>query len=77
MKPNISQKEIESLKMLQHKAARFIARLRGRDSVTEERSELGLQPLKQKCRNLRLFILMKTLQDNERHLTTLNLLSVA
>ena len=28
-------KEIESLEMLQHKAVRFIARLRGRESVTE------------------------------------------
>ena len=32
-------------------------------------SEPGLQPLKQKHRNLRLFFLMKILQDEERHLT--------
>ena len=39
-------KEIESLEMLQHRAVRFIARLRGRESVTGVCSELG--PLKQR-----------------------------
>ena len=33
--------------------------------------ELGLQPLKQKRRNHRLSLLMKTLQDEERHSTLL------
>ena len=44
-------KEIESLEMLQHRAVRFIARLRGRESVTGACSELGLQPLKQRRKN--------------------------
>ena len=40
-------KDIESLKMLQHRAIRFIERLRRRETVTEACVELGLQPLKQ------------------------------
>ena len=39
-------KEIESLEMQQHRAVRFIAILRGRESVTEAYFELGLQPFK-------------------------------
>ena len=62
-------KEIESLEMLQHKAVRFIARLRGREGVTEACSELGLQPLKQRRRNHRLSLVMKILQGEERHST--------
>ena len=68
----ILAKAIEPLEMLQHRAARFIARLRGPESVTETFSELGLQPLKQRCRNHRLLLLsllMKILQDKERNLT--------
>ena len=57
------------MRMLQYRAVRFIARLRGRESVTEACSELGLQPLKQRRRNHRLSFLMKILQDEERHLT--------
>ena len=62
-------KEIESLEMLQHRAVRFIARLRGRESVTGACSELGLQPLKQRRKNHRLSLLIKILQDEERHST--------
>ena len=60
-------KEIESLEMLQHRAVRFIARLKGRESVTGACSELGLQPLKQRRKNHRLSLLMKILQDEEQH----------
>jgi len=40
-------KGIESLEMFQHSAVRFIAGLKGRESVTEACFQLGLQPLKQ------------------------------
>ena len=63
-------KEIESLEMLQHRAVRFIARLRGRESVTEACSELSLQLFKQICRHHRLSLLMKILKDEERHSTS-------
>ena len=43
--------------------------IRGGESVTEACSELGLQPLKQRRRNHRLSLVMKVLQDEERHLT--------
>ena len=55
-------KEIESMEMLQHRAVQLIARLRGRESVTEACS-------KQKRRNHRLSLLMKILQDEKRYLT--------
>ena len=55
--------------MLQHRAVRFIARLTGRESVTEACSELGLQPLKKRRRNHRLSLLMKILQNEKRHST--------
>ena len=64
-------KEIESLEMLQDRAVRFIAILRGRESAMEACSELGLQPLKQRRRNHRLSLLLKILQDEERHLKLL------
>ena len=59
--------------MLKHRAVRFIARLRGRESVTEACSELGLQPLKQRRRNHRLSLRIKIVKDEER----LSSLSVA
>ena len=62
-------KEIESLEMLQHSAVQFIARLRRRENVTAACSELGLQPLKQRRKNHRLSLLIKILQDEERHST--------
>ena len=62
-------KNIESLEMLQHRAVRFIARLRGRESVMEACSKLGIQTLKQRRRNHKLFLLVKVLQDEERHST--------
>ena len=62
-------KEMESLEMLQHRAVQLIARLSRRDSVTGSCSELGLQPLKQRRKNHRLSLLMKILQDEERHST--------
>ena len=62
-------KKIESLEMLQHSAVQFIARLRRRENVTAACSELGLQPLKQRRKNHRLSLLIKILQDEERHST--------
>jgi len=43
-------KDIESLEVLQRRAVRFIAGIKGRESVTEACSQLGLQPLKQRRR---------------------------
>ena len=59
----ILAKEIEFLDMLQHCAVQFIAKLRGRESVTEACSELDLQPLTQRRMIHRLSLLMKILQD--------------
>ena len=61
-------KEIELLEILQHRSVWFIARLRGRESVTEACSE---QPLKQSLRNHRLSLLMKVVQDEQWHSTLL------
>jgi len=57
---------IESLEMLQHRFVRFIAGLKGQESVTEACSQLGLQPLKQRRRTHRLNLLMKILQEEEQ-----------
>jgi len=51
--------------MLQHRAVRFIAELKGQESVTEACSQLGLQPLKQRPRTHRLTLLMKILQEEQ------------
>ena len=60
-------KDIESIEMIQHRAVRFISCLKGRESVTEASSELGLQTLQNRRRNHRLTLLMKILQEEERH----------
>jgi len=59
-------KDIESLEMLQHRVVRFIAGLKGQESVTEACSQLGLQPFKQRRRTHRLNLLMKILQEEEQ-----------
>ena len=53
--------------MLQRRAVQVIAILKERKSVTEACSELGLLPLKWRRKNHRLSLLMKILQDQERH----------
>jgi len=61
------QKDIDSLEMIQNRAARFISRIRGRESITEAKAELGLQLLQDRRRNHRLALLMKILEDEDRH----------
>jgi len=56
---------IESLKMLQHRAVRFIDGLKGRESVTEACSQFGRQPLKERRRTHRLNLFMNILQEEQ------------
>ena len=60
-------KDVESIEMTQHRAVRFINCPRGRESITEACSQLGLQTLQQRRRDHRISLLMKILQNEERH----------
>ena len=50
--------------MVQNRAVRFISRLKGRDSVSEARCELGLQTLQERRKNHRL---TRILQAEDMH----------
>ena len=52
---------------LQSKAVRFIRNLKGGESVTEAKTMLGLVPLADRRKNHRVSLLMKILQDDQRH----------
>lgn len=56
-----------SLEMIQHRGIRFISGLEGLASVTDADCELGLRALQQRRKNHRIALLMKALQDEERH----------
>jgi len=58
---------VESLEAVQRRAVRFVKNLKGRESVTDARLELGLPTLEERRRNHRLSLLMRILQDEERH----------
>ena len=53
--------------MVQNRAVRFISRLKGRDSVSEARCELGLQTLQERRKNHRLTLLTRILQPEDMH----------
>ena len=60
-------KDIESLELVQNRAVRFISRLKGRESVTEAKTKLGLQKLTDRRKSHRFALLMKILQDEDCH----------
>lgn len=56
-----------NIEMVQRKAVRFIKKLKGRQSVTDASTELGLQSLEDRRKNHRLCLLHKILSDEDRH----------
>ena len=61
------KKTINDIEMVQNRAVRFISRLKGRDSVSEARCELGLQTLQERRKNHRLTLLTRILQAEDTH----------
>ena len=58
---------VDSLEKIQSKAVRFIRNLKGRESVTEAKTLLGLVPLADRRKNHRVSLLMRILQDDQHH----------
>ena len=54
------KKTINDIEMVQNRAVRFKSRLKGRDSVSEARCELGLQTLQERHKNHRLTRILQT-----------------
>ena len=61
------KKTINDIEMVQNRAVRFISRLKGRDSVSKARCELGLQTLQERRKNHRLTLLTGILQAEDTH----------
>ena len=59
--------QIDSLEKIQSKAVCFIRNLKGRGSVTEAKTLLGLVPLADRRKNHLVSLLMRILQDDQRH----------
>jgi len=57
------------IELIQNKAIRFIKDIKGREGVTEGRTDLGLQPLQERRKNHRLSLLMRILSEENRHKT--------
>ena len=58
---------MRSLNYLDGAVIRFISRLKGRDSVSEARCELGLQTLQERRKNHWLILLTRILQAEDTH----------
>ena len=58
---------IEDIEVTQSKAVRFIKNIKERRGITEARSQLQLQPLKDRRKNHRLSLLMRILSDEDKH----------
>jgi hypothetical protein len=57
----------EEIELTQSKAIRFVKGIKGRRGITDARSQLELQPLKDRRKNHRLSLLMRILSDEENH----------
>jgi len=55
--------------MVQNRAVRFISGLKGRESVSDARCDLGLLPLQARHKNHRLTLLTRILQSEATHST--------
>jgi len=60
---------IHDIEMVQNRAARFISDLKGQESVSDARCELGLLPLQARRKNHRLTLLTRILQSEATHST--------
>lgn len=60
---------IHDIEMVQNRAVRFISGLKGRESVSDARCELGLLPLQARRKNHRLTLLTRILQSEATHST--------
>jgi hypothetical protein len=58
---------IHKIEMLQNRAVRFIANLKGRDSVTDARNKLNLHTLEDRRKNHRVSLLMKILSNESQN----------
>ena len=58
---------VHNLEMVQNRATRFVANLKGRDSVSNACGKLGLQSLESRRRNQRIALLMKILSHESKH----------
>ena len=61
-------KTIHSIEMIQNRAVRFICGIGGRHGVSNAKSELGLESLETRRRYHRVSLLLKVLQDEDKHL---------
>ena len=59
--------QIDAIESIQNRAVRFICKLKGRESTSTAREELGLQTLENRRRDHRLSLLMKILGDEDCH----------
>jgi len=57
----------ERLETIQNKAVRYISELKGRESVTDDRNQLGLKTLASLRRDHRVGLLVRILVDEEHH----------
>ena len=61
------KQSIYSLEKIQSKAVRFIRNIKGRESVTEAKTLLGLIPLADRRKNHLVSLLMRMLQDDQHY----------
>jgi len=58
---------VDKLEMVQRQAVRFIMNVKGRDSVTEARNEIGLKTLEDRRKDIRMSLLMRILAKENCH----------
>ena len=62
-----NKQTIYTIEMIQNRAVRFIKNLKGRESVTDARDQLGLSSLQDRRKNHRVSLLMKILSNESQH----------
>ena len=62
-----SKKAVVEIEQVQEQAVRFVAGIKGRGGSDEARSRLGLTPLQNRRKDLRLSLLMRILAKEEYH----------
>ena len=64
---------IQELEAVQNKAIRFVKNIKGRHGITEGRTALGLQELKDSRKSHRFALMTKILSEGEKHAVLLSL----
>ena len=57
----------DAIEMVQNRSVRFVKNIKGRRGITEARTQLHLQTLKDRRKNHRVSLLMRILSDEDRH----------